>query len=129
MALSIQQVYLMCQPLTDSYISFSNEEYEVCKGIKHQSAYDPVCDMICITIPQIKEQSNYHNIPIPRMLLYILLHEVGHSLDPNVHTEKDVLILETTAWGIADSLMDRLKIPKTKEYFRVRKWALDNYLS
>ena len=129
MALSIQSVYSLCQPLTDSYISFSNEEYEVDDfGNKHLSSYDPKYDCITVSILEIKHQATYHNIPVPRILLYILLHEIGHSLDPNIHTEKDVIILETTAWKIADTLMEELKIPKTKEYFRVRNWALSNYM-
>lgn len=126
MALTIQQVYALCQPLTDSYIVFSNKEFEIFKDAKHQSCYDPVCDMICITISQIRQQANYHNIPISRMFLYILLHEIGHSLDPNVQTEEDVLTLEKTAWNIADTLMNNLKIPKTKEYLKVKEWQLNN---
>jgi hypothetical protein len=129
MALSIQSVYLLCQPLIDSYISFSNEKFEIDDfGNKHRSAYDPKYDCITVSTLEIKYQATYHNIPVPRILLYILLHEIGHSLDPNIHTEKDVITLETTAWKIADYLMDNLKMPKTKEYFRVRDWALNNYM-
>lgn len=125
--LSCQQIYTLCQPLTDSYISFSNEDFEIDDfGNKHRSAYDPRYDCITVSILEIKHQATYHNIPIPRILLYILLHEIGHSLDPKIHTEKDVFTLETTAWKIADTLMDKLKLPKTKEYFRVKEWQLNN---
>lgn len=127
MALSIQSVYALCQPLTEAYISFSNEDFEIDDfGNKHRSAYDPRYDCITVSILEIKHQATYHNIPIPRMFLYILIHEIGHSLDPNVCSEENEYILEKTAWDIADTLMDKLKLPKTKEYFRVKEWQLNN---
>jgi hypothetical protein len=127
--LSIQEVYALCQPLTDAYITFSYEEIDITEcGKKHLSAYFPKYDCISINKKQVEDQSAYHNIPIPRMLFYILIHEIGHSLDPNICTEEDEYILEKTAWDIADYLMGELKLPKTKEYFRVRNWALSNYM-
>ncbi len=127
--LSIQQVYALCQPLTISYITFSNEEFDVADcGNKHKSAYIPKYDMICLNISEIEENALLYNIPKSRMLLYILLHEIGHSLDPNILTEEDSITLEKTAWNIADYLMDKLRMPKTKDYFRVRQSALDTYM-
>jgi hypothetical protein len=127
--LSIQQVYSLCQSLTDAYISFSNEDFEVAEcGNKHRSAYIPKYDMICLNVKEIEENALLYNISKSEMLLYILLHEIGHSRDPNIFTEEDSITLEVTAWQIADYLMDKLKLTKTKEYFRVRQSALDTYM-
>jgi hypothetical protein len=127
--LSIQQVYALCQPLTLSYITFSNEEFDVAEcGNKHKSAYIPKYDMICLNISEIEQNALLYNIPKSRMLLYILLHEIGHSRDPNILTEEDTITLEETAWKIADYLMDKLRLPKAKDYLIVRQSALDTYM-
>lgn len=127
--LSIQQVYALCQPLTDAYITFSHNEVDVAEcGNKHKSAYLPKYDMICLNISEIEENALLYNIPKSRMLLYILLHEIGHSLDPNILTEEDTITLEQTAWKIADYLMDKLRIPKTKDYLKIKNSALDTYM-
>ena len=127
--LSIQQVYLLCQPLTDAYITFSHNEVDVAEcGNKHKSAYLPKYDMICLNISEIEENALLYNIPKSRMLLYILLHEIGHSLDPNILTEEDTITLEQTAWKIADYLMDKLRIPKTKDYLKIKNSALHTHM-
>jgi hypothetical protein len=89
--------------------------------------------LITMCLREVGAIANLLELPIEEVFKCILLHEIGHSLDPQMEDlvglfqqdelNEDMFISEVNAWRIADTLVDN----QTYNYRLLRAWGLSNY--
>lgn len=98
-----------------------------------QCCYFSQFHLITMCLREVGEIANLLELAIEEVFKHILLHEIGHSLDPQIEDlaalfQQDELneamfISEVNAWRIADDLVGN----QTYNYKLLRAWALSNY--
>ena len=89
--------------------------------------------LITMCLEEIEQVAELFELPSEEVFKYILLHEIGHSLDPEFddlaalfqdeELNESKFISEVNAWRIADSLIEE----ESFNYKLMRAWALSNY--
>jgi hypothetical protein len=130
--------------LTSAQIVISPEDcYAVVdKEVIEGSCYLNKINTIVIDLIELSQLAELISIDKEKLFEWILLHEIGHSLDPSLldnvaktqrlesqekwdEASEQVFLREVTAWRIVDSLGN---YSSNKEYRVLRAFALDGYL-
>lgn len=104
-------------------ICLDNEYIELCCG------YNLDHNLITMYIHEVEDVAFAAEMREEEVFKYILLHEIGHSLDGELgylnaqDTSKATFKSEVNAWRIADDLVGE----QTYNYRLLRAWALSNY--
>lgn len=84
---------------------------------------------IIMNLPEVQDVAQRFIIDIQEVFLYILVHEIGHSLDPSLESLKReyspqaIYQSEINAWEIADALIGE----QSANYQLLKSWALSSY--
>ena len=98
-----------------------------------QCSYFSDFHLITMCLEEVEQVAELFGLPNEEVFKYILLHEIGHSLDPEFNElaalfqdeelNEAKFISEVNAWKIADSLIEECSF----DYKLLRAWALSNY--
>ena len=86
---------------------------------------------INMNLPEVQDVAQKFIMDIQEVFLYILLHEIGHSLDPSLESLKSeyspqaIYQSEIKAWEIADTLIGEQSA--NANYQLLKSWALSSY--